>query len=106
MIFSGALALLLVLSLVFCVQHYRAIEYGYQNAALQEKCRKLLETRRQLQVDEARLREPWRIDDLARQMGLQPPVAGQVVNLEVPPAGVGGTVMAQVAAVSVISATQ
>jgi hypothetical protein len=39
-------------------------------------------------------------------MGLQPPMAGQVVNLDNAPAGAGGTVMAQVAAVSVISATQ
>jgi hypothetical protein len=106
MMFSGTLGLVLVLFLVFCIQHYSAIEYGYQNAALREKCQKLLETRRQLHLDEAQLREPWRIDDLARQMGLQPPMAGQVVNLDTSPANAGGTVMAQVAAISVISATQ
>ena len=106
MMFSGALGLLFVLFLVFCVQHFSAIEYGYHNEALREQCEKLLETRRQLQLDEAELREPSRIDGMAHRMGLQPPMAGQVVNLDNAPAGAGGTVMAQVAAVSVISATQ
>jgi cell division protein FtsL len=106
MLFSGALGLLLVLFLVFCIQHYSAIEYGYHNEALRERREKLLETRRQLQLDEAELREPSRIDEIAHRMGLQPPLAGQVVNLDSTPVSAGSTVMAQVAAVSVISATQ
>jgi hypothetical protein len=104
--FAGALGLLLVLFLVFCWQHYSAIEYGYRNEALRQQREQLLEARRQLQLDEAQLREPWRIDELAHQMGLQAPMAGQVVRLDTAEPNSGGPVMARVAAVSVISATQ
>jgi cell division protein FtsL len=104
--FAGALGLLLVLFLVFCWQHYSAIEYGYRNEALRQQREQLLEARRQLQLDEAQLREPWRIDELAHEMGLQAPMAGQVVRLDTAESNPGGPVMARVAAVSVISATQ
>ena len=104
--FVGALALLLALILIFCWQHYSAIEYGYRNEALQQQCDQLLEARRQLQLDEAGLKEPRRIDEQAHQLGLQPPVGGQVVSLDNTVPNSGGTVMARVAAVSVISATQ
>jgi cell division protein FtsL len=104
--FASALGLLLVLFLVFCWQHYSAIEYGYRNEALRQQREQLLEARRQLQLDEAQLREPWRIDELAHQMGLQAPMAGQVVRLDTAEPNSGGPVMARVAAVSVISATQ
>jgi cell division protein FtsL len=105
-LFAGALGLLLVLFLVFCCQHYSAIEYGYRNEALRQQREQLLEARRQLQLDEAQLREPWRIDELAHRMGLQPPAAGQVVDLDASAPSSPNTVMARVAAVSVISATQ
>ena len=72
-VLAGALALLLALILVVCFQHYSAIEYGYRNEALQQQCEQAREARRQLQLDEARLREPWRIDEQAHQLGLQPP---------------------------------
>jgi len=105
--FGGALCLLFVFFLAFCGQHYSAIEYGYRNEALQQTREELRETRRQLQLDEAQLREPWRIDTLAHQMGLQTPLAGQVANLETAAPNEGSApVMARVAAISVISATQ
>ncbi len=105
--FGYALAVLFVLFLAFCWQHYSAIEYGYKNEALRQTRDQLLEGRRQLQLDEAQLREPWRIDALAQQMGLQAPMAGQVVSLDTnTPADANTPVMARVAAVSVISATQ
>jgi cell division protein FtsL len=102
----GALGLLLVLFLLFCWQHYSAIEYGYRNETLRQQRDQLLETRRQLQLDEAQLKEPWRIDELAHQLGLQAPVAGQVMSLEAASANAGGVALARAAAVSVISATQ
>ncbi len=104
--FGAALGMLLVLLLIFCCQHYRAIEFGYKNEALRQQRDQLLETRRQLQLDEAQLREPWRIDELAHQMGLQAPEAGQIVSLDSTVPNNSATVMARVAAVSVISATQ
>jgi cell division protein FtsL len=102
----GALGMLLVLFLVFCWQHYSAIEYGYRNEALRLQRDQALENRRQLQLQEAQLREPWRIDELAHQLGLQAPVAGQVVHLDTGAPSSGVAVMARVAAVSVISAAR
>jgi cell division protein FtsL len=102
----GALGLLLLLLLLFCWQHYSAIEYGYRNEALRQQREQLLETRRQLQLDEAQLKEPWRIDALAHQLGLQAPAAGQVMTLDTSFANVTGVAMARATAVSVISVTQ
>ncbi len=105
--FLGALAVLFVMFMVFCGQHYSAIEYGYRNESLRQQREQLLESQHQLQLDEAQLREPWRIDELARQMGLQAPLAGQVVRLDnSTPDPAGTAVMARAAAVSVISVSQ
>jgi hypothetical protein len=105
--FGCALGVLFLLMLSFCWQHYSAIEYGYRNEALRQSREQLLEQRRQLQLDEAQLREPRRIDLLAQQMGLQPALTGQVVNLDAAaPAESNTPVLARVAAVSVISAAQ
>lgn len=107
MVFGCALSVLFLLILSFCWQHYSAIEYGYRNEALRQTREQLLEQRRQLQLDEAQLREPRRIDMLAQQMGLQAPLAGQVVALEnAAPMESNTPVLARVAAVSVISAAQ
>ncbi len=109
MLFAGALALLLFLFLGFCYQHYSAIEYGYRNEALRQERDRLLETQRRLQLDEAQLREPWRIDEMAHRLGLQAPEAAQIVSLDnsTPTAPGGGPVMsARAATISVISATQ
>lgn len=105
--FGGALGLLFVLLLAFCWQHYSAIEYGYRNETLRQTREQLREQRRQLQLEEAQLREPWRIDTLAHQMGLQPPLAGQVVRLDgSTPSDNGAPVMARANPISVISAPQ
>ncbi len=105
--FMLSLASLFVLFMVFCWQHYSAIEYGYRNEALRVQRDQLLEQRRQLQLDEASLKEPWRIDALAHQLGLQATMAGQVANLELPPSTEhSAPVIARVATISVVSATQ
>jgi hypothetical protein len=49
------------------------------------------------------LRDPERIDSLARGMGLQTPLAGQVVRIEPSDKDLGGTVMARATDVAVIS---
>lgn len=93
--------------MAFCWQHYRSIEYGYRNEALRVQRDQMMETQRQLRLDEASLREPWRIDELAHQMGLQSPLAGQVTRLETSlGTETGAPIVARVATVSVISARQ
>jgi cell division protein FtsL len=104
--FVLALAVLFIVFMVFCWQHYSAIEYGYRNEALRAQRDTLRQARSQLQLEEASLRELGRIDELAHQMGLQSPQPGQVVSLEAPQTSDAAPIMARVAAVSVISATQ
>jgi cell division protein FtsL len=102
--FVAALAVLFVVLMSFCWQHYSAIEYGYRNEALRAQRDQLRQSRAQLQLEEASLRELGRIDVLAQQMGLQAPQPGQVVSLSVPESGDTAPILARVAAVSVISA--
>ena len=105
-ILMGVLGILLALFLVFCWQHYRAIEYGYRNESLRQERDQLMQACRHLQLEEAQLREPWRIDELAHHMGLQAPVAGQVIRLEGTMPGGLASMMARATAVSVISAAR
>ena len=46
------------------------------------QCDGLVEQNRLLRLDEASLRDPQRIDALARQLGLQSPQAGQVIRMD------------------------
>ncbi len=108
LLFSGALAVLFVLVMVYAWQHFSAIEYGYKIEAAKAQRDALIETNRALRLEEASLRDPQRIDALARQMGLQSPQAGQVVRLEPRGDEAHGPILARdfsaVPAVSVVSA--
>ena len=80
--FGIALCLLFVLVMGYALQHFRAIEYGYK-----------IET----------LRDPERIDVMARKLGLQSPRPGQVVRMD-SASDMAAPVMASVRPVSVVSA--
>ena len=83
--FSGAVAILFLLVTAYAWQHFSAIEYGYRNEAMRSQRESLVEMNRALRLEEASLRDPERIDTLARQMGLQAPQAGQVVRMDAGP---------------------
>jgi cell division protein FtsL len=100
--FACALAILFALVMVYAWQHFSAIEYGYRIEASKSQRDLLAETNRALHLEEASLRNPERIDALARQMGLQTPIAGQVVRIEPSAKDPGVPVMAR-ADVAVIS---
>jgi cell division protein FtsL len=105
--FAGALGVLFLLVMVYAWQHFSAIEYGYRIEALKSQREAQVELNRELRLEEASLRDPERIDTLARQMGLQLPVAGQVQRLDSGgPVDLGTPVMARVSDVSVVSAMQ
>jgi cell division protein FtsL len=103
--FTIALAILFVLVTVYVYQHFKAIEYGYSIQELKQQRDALSETNRELRLEEASLKDPERIDALARGMGLQLPQAGQVQQMDVN-VDLGGPVMARAAGVSVISLSQ
>ena len=80
--FAGAMAVLFVLIMVYGWQHFSAIEYGYHIEAKKQQIELLNEQNRELRLTEAQLGAPARIDTIARQMGLNAPMPGQVVRPE------------------------
>ncbi len=101
--FGIALCLLFALVMGYALQHFRAIEYGYQIEELRSQRDGLLEMNRALRLEEASLRDPERIDVMARKLGLQSPQPGQVMRLDVS-TDASTPVMASVTPVSVVSA--
>lgn len=101
--FGTALAVLFLLVFAYTWQHFRAIEYGYQIEAAKRELSGLTEMNRALRLEDASLRNPERIDVLARRMGLVPPEPGQVIRMDVSTADGQGPEMASAAPVTVIA---
>lgn len=80
--FSAVVALFFMLAMIYTWQHFRSIEYGYQIEAQKTEHDRLQEMNRTLKLEQALLRDPGRIDVLARKMDLEPPRPGQVVRLD------------------------
>src|SRR5271155_5249926 len=79
--FGVALCCLFLLVMTYALQHFKAIEYGYKIEAVKSQRDGLANLNRALQLEESSLRSPGRIDVLARQFGMQPPQAGQVIRM-------------------------
>jgi len=101
--FSVAMCCLFLLVMTYAWQHFKAIEYGYRIEAVKNQRDSLLELNHNYRLEEASLRSPDRIDKLARQYGMQPPQAGQIIRMDSALPEAGGPVMASAAAVSVVS---
>ena len=78
--FSAAVAALFALIMFYGLQHFSAIEGGYQVESEKQVLSQLREENRQLKLAEAQLTQPGRIDAMARQLGLVEPQPGQVVH--------------------------
>ena len=62
-------------------QHYKFIQYGYRIEEAQKKKEQLSEIGRQLRLERASLRNPQRIDSIARrELGMVVPQPGQLVT--------------------------
>src|SRR6266566_7178334 len=101
--FGVALGCLFLLVMAYAFQHFKAIEYGYKIEALKSQREGLVEMNRALRLEEASLRDPERIDRMARELGLQSPQAGQVIRIDVTP-DAAVPVVASLTPVSVVSA--
>jgi cell division protein FtsL len=101
--FGVALGCLFLLVMTYTWQHFKAVEYGYKVESLKVQRDGLLEENRALRLEEASLRSPDRIDRLARDFGMQPPQAGQVIRMDSASADSGAPVVASVSGVSLIS---
>lgn len=80
--FGIALSCLFLLVMTYAWQHFKAIEYGYKIESLKIERDGMIEMNHALRLEDASLRDPGRIDGMARKMGLQSPQAGQILRLE------------------------
>jgi cell division protein FtsL len=78
--FTIAMTLFFLLTMVYVWQHFSAIEVGYRVEAQKTQVEQLQEQNRQLELSEAELSDPGRIDRIAKQLGLAAPQPGQVVR--------------------------
>ena len=85
--FTIAMTMFFMLTMVYVWQHFSAIEVGYRVEAQKTQVEQMREVNRRLQLSEAQLSDPGRIDHIAKQLGLDAPQPGQVVR----PDGMGGT---------------
>jgi cell division protein FtsL len=102
-IFGTVLFSLFLLVMGYALQHFRAIEYGYKIEALRAQRDGLAGMNQALQLEEASLRDPERIDAVARKLGLQSPDPGQVIRMDAS-GDMSAPVMASVTPVAVVSA--
>ena len=78
--FTLVMGVFFALTMVYVWQHFSAIEVGYRVEAQKTQVEQLRERNRQLRLTEAQLSDPGRIDRIARQLGLDEPLPGQVVR--------------------------
>jgi len=102
-IFGITLCLLFLLVMGYAWQHFRAIEYGYRIESLRSQRDSLAGMNQALHLEEASLRDPERIDAMARKLGLQAPDPGQVMPMDATTNDAGASVMAKATQVSVVS---
>jgi len=101
--FGTALACLFLLVFTYAWQHFKAIEYGYQIESAKRELSEKTEMNHALRLEDASLRDPERIDLLARRMGLVPPEPGQVIRMDAMPSDGQGPVMARNTPVMVVA---
>ena len=82
--FTVVMSVFFALVMVYVWQHFSAIEVGYRVEAQKTQVEQLREQNRQLRLNEAQLSDPGRIDRIAKQLGLDAPLPGQVVRPEGP----------------------
>ncbi len=102
--FGITLSVLFLFVMVYLWQHFSAIEYGYRIEQLAAQRNAIAESNRALSLEEASLKDPARIDRLAKQMGMQRPASGQLQPMDPGIADPSAPVMAQANGIMVVSA--
>ncbi|MBS1858163.1 MAG: cell division protein FtsL [Acidobacteria bacterium] len=78
----GAASVVLLVVTSASVPYAASTLAGYKLESLRTEERRLLDERRNLDLEEAELLSPARLDQIAREKHLVPPVTGQVVRLD------------------------
>ena len=68
--------------MVYLLQHLSAIEYGYRIEQAKAEHNAVVESNRELKLEESSLTDLQRIDVEARKLGMVPPSAGQIYAIE------------------------
>ncbi len=101
--FGIVLTMLFVFAVVYVWQHFSSIEYGYRIEQLTVQHDTVVEANRALRLEEASLKDPERIDTMARQLGMQPPSPGQTQVIDSSLSDTSLPALAKANTVSVIS---
>jgi cell division protein FtsL len=80
--FGITLSILFLLVMVYLLQHLSAIEYGYRIEQAKAEQSAIVESNRELKLEESSLTDLERIEMEARRLGMVPPAAGQVQAIE------------------------
>ena len=104
--FGITLGVLFLLAMTYVWQHFSAIEYGYRIEQLKAERDTIAESNRALSLEEASLKDPSRIDRLARELGMQRPVDGQWQPMETAASDPSVPIMAKANGIMVVSALQ
>ena len=105
--FAMSLVALFFVVMVYAFQHLSSIEYGYKIEAQKKQREELIEANRALRLEEATLRDPERIDVLARRMGLEAPKANQMQHFDNASAPVSPMMASMTGpSIAVVAATQ
>ena len=81
----GAAAVLLMLGASIVAPHVGSVLAGYKLESLKQERQTLLNEKRDLEVKEAGLLSPERLNDLAKVRSLATPAPGQVIHLDTAP---------------------
>jgi len=95
--FVAAMVVLFVLVMVYVVQHFQSIEAGYRIESQKQQLEELDEQNRQLRLTDAQLNAPLRLDQYARNFGMDAPGPSQLIRPDAIPAD-GAPVLARAVA--------
>ncbi len=105
-LFSAVMSVVCTLMMLYVWQHFSSIQYGYRIEDQKVSVERLQEENRALRLEEASLRDPERIDVLARRMGFAMPQVGQVQRLDNASGDGGKGIVAQASDFAVVAVAQ
>ena len=105
-LFSAVMSVVCTLMMLYVWQHFSSIQYGYRIEEHKASVERLQEENRALRLEEASLRDPERIDMLARRMGFAMPQVGQVQRLDNANTDPGTGIVARASEFAVVTVAQ
>src|SRR5215469_1116937 len=80
--FGITLSIFFLVVMAYLLQHLSAIEYGYRIEQAKAEHTAIVESNRELKLEESSLTDLQRIEVEARRLGMVPPSAGQIYAIE------------------------